>query len=100
MREGLGQRAAADSYGVGLYTYRNWEADDFTSCQTVPEKEPAIGHLTEAESYMILRKRSGIKVSELADKIGVSRFWIHQMERGIAPIDRLREFWESSAAVA
>lgn len=92
-RKGLRQSAAAAEYGVGRNTYIGWERDDLSIIARVPWVK--VGTLTEAESYVILRYRSGWRVSEIAKEIGVSRFWIHQMERGKAPIARLREFWAS-----
>lgn len=95
-RRGQGQRAAAKEYGVGLYTYRLWEEDK--EAVTTDFDPPAIGHMTEAEGYVIMRRRRGLGTIEAAEKIGVSRFWLREMEAGRAPIDRLREFWNGRAA--
>lgn len=86
------QSVAAAEYGVGRNTYIKWERDDFDTTM-VPERFPAIGHVTEPEAFVILRFRSGWLVSEVAQAIGCSRYWVNQMERGKAPIARLRDFW-------
>ena len=95
-RQRVGQKVAASWYGVGLYTYRLWEADE--EAETTTFDPPGIGHVTEAEEFVILRRRSGLTVAQICEKIGVSRWWLRQMETGVAPLDRLRQFWETRAA--
>ena len=95
-REGVGQKVAASWYGVGLYTYRLWEDDQ--EAETTSFEPPALGRITEAEEYVIRRRRSGLTVAQVCEKMGVSRWWLRQMETGSAPIDRLRSYWEARAA--
>lgn len=90
-RSGIGQRTAAKQYGVGLYTYRLWEDDK--EAVTTTFEVPAVGLISEAESYVIRRRREGLGLCEMAQRMGLSRYWVREMEAGRAPIDRLREFW-------
>ena len=95
-REGVGQKVAARWYDVGLYTYRLWEDDQ--EAETTTFEAPKVGKLTEAEALVIRRRRSGLTVAQVCEKMSISRWWLRQMETGVAPIDRLREFWERRAA--
>lgn len=49
--------------------------------------------LKEYEVFLILRRRNGMTQQELADKLGVTRYWLSKMEAGTVNCDRLREFW-------
>lgn len=84
----LSQKEAADAWSVSLYLYRRWEDDKSDPPRT------SVGRLEKFEVCLLKRRRSGLRVSDLAEKIGVSRWWLTQMERGEAPDDILVSWWE------
>ena len=88
-RMGLTQVEMSVDYGVPLSEYRAME--DGTIGVIVPYV--AIGTLKDTESYTIMRHRSGMSKTEVAERIGVSAYWLRQMENGAAPIKRLAEYW-------
>ena len=87
-RLGLTQSAMAKKMKVSLYVYRRWETDSVEDAPSVN-----IGRLTDYEQCYLMRKRSGNSLQETANKLQVCRWWLCQMERGEAPIDRLIKFW-------
>ncbi len=81
------QKDAAKEFKVKLYRYRAWESD---------ERDPpsvSIGRLEPYEACVIKRKRAGMLVRELAEKLGCCAWWLCQMEYGEAPVDALVAFW-------
>lgn len=88
-RDGWTQSQYADYYGVSLRTYRTWE--NGSENKGVPYV--SLSRLTKAERCVILRRRAGLGVEALATKIGLSRWWVTQMERGSAPVDKLAAHW-------
>jgi len=52
-----------------------------------------IGKLKPHEAAVTMRRRWGFKRTELAKQIGVSCWWLTQMERGRVNPKRLVEFW-------
>lgn len=91
-RRAESQQAAAERLGVTLYRYRLWEEG-----QLVPTcRRPALGALRPHESCYLLRRRAGLKLRDIADALGTSRWWVTQMESGRAPIDRLLAYWSPS----
>lgn len=50
---------------------------------------------TVVEKLLVLRRRHNLKQADLADKIGCCRWWLNQMERGIAPVGDLLNFWKN-----
>jgi DNA-binding XRE family transcriptional regulator len=88
-RDGNTQPKAAAAMGVSEWHYRMIEAGNRPgSCPTV-----AIGKLMPYEAAFLMRRRRGIKRSELAKMIGVSCWWLTQMERGKTTSTRLIDFW-------
>lgn len=83
------QREAAEAKGVSLYRYRRWESDQ--------EKPPSVslGRLEPYEGCFVRRRRAGISLKTLAEVLGVSRWWLCQMEYGKAATDRLVDHWSS-----
>ena len=51
--------------------------------------------LTDGEKFALLRKRAGMSQDECAEKIGISRHWLSQVERDITSSDKVTDFWES-----
>jgi len=88
-RSGYTKAEAAEWYGVSLYRYTRWEADEGDD---VPAEQ--IGRLEPYEACHILRRRAGLKVGELAVLADISTWWITQIESGDVPADRLRAFWD------
>lgn len=90
-RLGTTQIEAAVNLGVCLAEYRAMEVDDpMTKCPYT-----SVGKLAPHEQYMIKRRRLGYSRPALAAEMGVSAFWLRQMEKGVAPIRSLVKFWEN-----
>ena len=81
------QREAATGFSVSLYRYRRWESDQ--------DKPPnvSLGQLKPHEGCFMRRRRAGISLKTLADVLGVSRWWLCQMEYGNVATDRLVQHW-------
>ena len=90
-RRHLSQRAVAKDYGVTLHLYRKWEWD---------KKKPPdviLGELEPHEVFFLRRRRSGCSLTSFAEALGVSPWWLCQMEYGDAKIDRLAAYWRLDA---
>ncbi len=86
-RNGESQCLAAMRHGVSRYRYRLWEADKDDG-PIVPLRA-----LRVYEACLVLRRRNGAHLYEIAAEAGISRWWLCQMEYGLAPPDRLVAFW-------
>lgn len=84
-RSGKTQAQAAKVADLTLNAYRERELNED------PDGRPL--RLTPAEYCFVRRRRAGLTLDELAPKVGVSKWWICQMEKGRAPADRLVSFW-------
>lgn len=94
-RRGETQRVAAARHEVSLYSYRRWELDaEDSDAPTV-----AIGSLKPHERCHLLRIRRGTSVQDLAADLGVSRWWLIQMEQGKVDATRLVVYWKTSGAL-
>lgn len=91
-RNGLSQPVAAKSYGLSAWDYRMVEADRVRS--DLPR--PALGKIAAHERCVILRRRAGMKRTQLAALVGCSNWWLTQMERGVQPPDRIVEYWANA----
>jgi len=78
---------AAEAHGVSLHQYRKWESDEGKG------PDVALGRLTLTDQFLILRRRSGKTVREIAAEIGCCPWWLRLMEREEAPNDRLKKYW-------
>lgn len=88
-RRGATQTEAALMWGFSEWHYRMLEAGNRESvCPRV-----RIGKLKPNESAFLSRRRLGLKRTELAERIGVSSWWLTQMERGAVNPKRLIDFW-------
>ncbi len=90
-REAESQVDAAARFDVSLYRYRQWETDE--------EKSPhelGLGKLSGFEACFLMRKRAGTTMAAVAKKVGVSRWWLCQMERGEVDSARLVSFWQEA----
>lgn len=88
-RRNMTQRQAAKRHGMTLYRYRRCEMDESEAMPPIP----AIGRLKLYEELRVLRVREGATVHNVAEDMGISRWWVTQMEAGKAPCDRLAEYW-------
>ncbi len=88
-RGGETQADLARRYGVSLYQYRQWETDKERNTYV----RPLLGTLRPHEQCLIKRTRSGKSVNDLARDIGICSWWLTQMERGDAPVERLLAHW-------
>jgi len=52
------------------------------------------GGLRDHERCHIARTRAGMRLEDLGEKVGLSKFWICQMERGTAPLQTLLDYWQ------
>jgi len=91
-REGTTKADCASGCGVTLYRYNRWESDD----EVGPTAKT--GRLAFHEQSMLLRRRAGVSVADFAKLVGVSPWWLRQMEIGEAPDDRLRAYWADAGA--
>jgi DNA-binding transcriptional regulator YiaG len=57
------------------------------------ELEQDVLPLTANEECYLLRKRSGLTQEQVAEQIGVTRYWLNQIELGKAASDKLEAFW-------
>ncbi len=87
------QSQAAKRHKVSVHIYRRWERDDEET--TIPSV--AVGRLAMHEQCWILRLREDMSLEDVANKIGVCRWWLCQMEQGEAPVERLAEYWKEAA---
>ena len=87
-RRGLTQAEAAAKHKVSLYHYRRWEADEVNGVPSVD-----IGLLKPHEKCYVERVSRGVSLADQAKKMGISRWWLRQMERGTANPERLISYW-------
>ena len=90
-RDAASQVEAAANFGVSLYNYRQWETDTLKA----PHKL-GLGTLEPFEACFITRRRTGSSASAIAKRVGVSRWWFCQMERGDVDATRLVSFWRGA----
>lgn len=83
------QAKAAKRHGVTVNEYRAWERDG----DDAPRVK--LGKLAEHEACYILRRRGGWTIEEVANDMGICRWWLCQMEHGEAPVARLTEYWST-----
>lgn len=86
-RMDMSQAEAAQDAGISMYEQLQRESDEGKT------GGPSLGPLAVHEQCFLLRRRTGLKASEVAKKIGVSRYWLSRMERGTAPVDTLAAHW-------
>lgn len=88
-RHGLSQEALAQQWGVSMRTLLGWE---YGTREAVP-KLPVLP-LGNGEVCFLYRRRAKVKLSKVASDIGVTAYWVTQMERGRANPQSLLEYWE------
>ena len=88
-RDGNTQTQAAAKWGISEWDYRMRE-----SGQRNDECPPVrLQGVQPHEACFLMRRRAGIKRTELANTMDVSCWWLTQMERGKVNPKRLIEFW-------
>jgi len=88
-RADISQTEAATRWSVGRKLYSKWELDEV--------KGPTVDLVTPLELHercFIKRRRAGKSRAEIARAVGVSEFWVTEMERGRRPCDRLVRYWK------
>tara|TARA_R110002167_G_scaffold79897_12_gene220004 strand:+ start:86 stop:418 length:333 start_codon:yes stop_codon:yes gene_type:complete len=90
-REGATKADTAAGCGASLYQYGRWENDK----EDGPRAKT--GRLAYREQSFLMRRRAGVSVAAFAQLLGVSPWWLRQMEAGEAPDGRLRAHWDESA---
>lgn len=91
-RRGLSITKDAAVRGLTVSQVRDMEANEGQS------KRPP--KLTDVEYCVVLRRRTRLTQQQVADALGVSRYWVMLMENEKAPIERLVEYWEKNIGVA
>jgi hypothetical protein len=76
-----------------LGSYKKLEADQPPDCWDVPDVD--LDGLQTHEACMLMRKREGLTLDDLADKIELTKWWLCLMEQGKAPIASLLKYWSS-----
>lgn len=89
-RNGTSQKQAAEASGVSRNTFGRKER--------LLNDEVVNTDLTEVEICILLRKRFNLTQKELADRLGVTRFWVNQMEAGKATPTKLINYWGNTNA--
>ena len=92
-RDGLTQEAMAISLGITRHQYGLMERD--ADYRPNGHFTPQIKSLTISETCLLKRRRLGWTQQEVADLVGIARYWLNQMENGKAPCKTLTEFWEA-----
>lgn len=90
-RRGESQAQAAKRFSMSLYAYRRIETGDAETRIELP-----IGRLEPFEVCFLRRRRTGEALHELASRMGLSRWWLCQMERGEVDAARLVTFWQGA----
>lgn len=91
MRLSFTQIQMAVEHGVCLSEYRGMEFDEEgVTCPYV-----SVGTLQLFEVCATIRRRKGIRKSDLARRMLVSAYWLGRMESGTAPVARLASHWEA-----
>jgi len=87
-RRGENQKVAAARHGVSLYRYRKWEIGEDPDFPLA-----AAGGARQHERLFITRMRAGYPLGKVAQAIGITRWWLCQIEHGKAPAARLETYW-------
>lgn len=90
-RLGWTQSRAARKVGYHRNTYCDFENSDKVTQIAVPHID--ITSLHDREICWLLRRRKKWTQGDLAERAGISRYWINRMETGDGPCDKLSKFW-------
>lgn len=90
-RAGITQVGMARVHGVTRHEYGLMELGQFP----IPKDwDLRVGTITTQERCWLYRRRAGKLQREVAEELGVSRVWVNNMERGLAPVQDLVTYWE------
>lgn len=87
-RNGWSMTQAAKKQRVPLSEYRLWELDQGKNIPVVK-----LDKVKDGELCYIARRREGLSLAQIAKKLRCCRWWVSQMESGVAPVTRLAEYW-------
>lgn len=87
-RRGETQAQAARRMRLSKNAFRDLEIGE-----AKPDRPVSVGRLTDYEQCLILRRRHGLTMQEVADDAGISRWSVVQIEGGSASAARLVEYW-------
>jgi len=91
-RSGLSQQEMADFCGITRNFYGEVERDQI-ECSNLGRS--SVESLKLNEKMLLARRRAELTQGEVAAEIGVTRYWLNQMEIGAAPVSEdLTKFWE------
>jgi DNA-binding XRE family transcriptional regulator len=90
-RRGESQAAAAQRLGASYHIYSGAELDRW---EIEGVQAPALGKLDAHERCVLYRRRAECTQAEVAKELGVCRWWLNQMERGLQPCQALLDYWE------
>ena len=95
-RDDCTQAEAAGLLGVPVYRFRQWEADQ-------QEGAPRLdaGDMALFEWCWLMRRRSGLRLRDVGERLGLSPKWIHRAERGAITdlqLTALAQFWQQRGA--
>lgn len=93
-RLGWSQREAARHMKVSRTKYGRYERDQ----EECPVGADPIEYLTDNEQATILRRREGLTQKDVADEIGMSRYWVSKMETGGADAERIKSLMDDRAS--
>jgi hypothetical protein len=88
-RHGHSQVRRAKLLATTPFIYGQMERDE----KEVPMGVTPVGALAPHERCLIARHRAKMMQSTLAQELGVCRYWVVRMERGLEDCSRLREHW-------
>ncbi len=88
-RGGMTQTEAAEFFRCCRNTYGRLERGEITSTMPVPDAHP----LFDNEQCWILRRRKGWSQEECAGYVGITRYWLNQIELGRENPANLVRFW-------
>lgn len=93
-RWGFTQAAEARRCRMSLGAYKLAEADGPQARKIRP---PALRRLKDYEACLILRRRAGLTLGDLSERIQLSKWWLCLIEQGKAPVATLLNYWAPRA---
>ena len=90
---GNNQQEEARQRKMNVRTYNRHESGEYDQGRGTWMLE-----LEDLQKCLILRRRASLSQQQLADKIGVTRYYVMRMETGKANPKRLISFWKEQCA--
>lgn len=85
------QSDVAKHFDVSVRTVMRWEAGQ---SGTIPDLQ--LHGMNPHEVFVIIRRRAGVGVKQLAERIGISRQFLYLVESGKRPLTkRILLYWKS-----